>query len=88
VGFLLIVAIGSNYALLAFQEGRKLDNETCGSIVVACISTIIGFGVLGFTDVPVLKAIGQTVAPGAFLTLTFSLLTTSNPVAVKEQSIR
>ena len=88
VGFLLIVAIGSNYALLAFQEGRKLDNETCGSIVVACISTMIGFGVLGFTDVPVLKAVGQTVAPGAFLALIFSLLTTSNPLSNKGQSIR
>jgi predicted exporter len=88
VGFLLIVAIGSNYALLAFQGGRKLDNETCGSIVVACTSTMIGFGVLGFTDVPVLKAVGQTVAPGALLTLIFSLLTTSNPLSIKEQSIR
>ncbi|MGV0953809.1 MAG: MMPL family transporter [Fluviibacter sp.] len=88
VGFLLIVAIGSNYALLAFQDGRKLDNETCGSIVVACISTMIGFGVLGFTDVPVLKAVGQTVAPGAFLTLIFSLLATSMAVSDKGQSIR
>lgn len=88
VGFLLIVAIGSNYALLAYKDPVLLDNETAGALVIACISTVMGFGVLGFTDVPVLKAIGQTVAPGALLTLLFSLLTTVKRQPEKRQTVR
>ena len=88
VGFLLIVAIGSNYALLAYKDPVSLDNETVGALVIACISTVMGFGVLGFTDVPVLKAIGQTVAPGALLTLLFSLLITVKPTPEKRETVR
>lgn len=88
VGFLLIVAIGSNYALLAYKDPVSLDNETAGALVIACISTVMGFGVLGFTDVPVLKAIGQTVAPGALLTLLFSLLITVKRTPEKCQTVR
>lgn len=88
VGFLLIVAIGSNYALLAYKDPALLDNETAGALVIACISTVMGFGVLGFTDVPVLKAIGQTVAPGALLTLIFSLLITVKRPPEKLETVR
>lgn len=74
VGFLLIVAIGSNYALLIQTNLNRLDPVTVASLVVACLSTTLGFGVLSFTEIPVLKAIGQTVGPGAILSLFFSLV--------------
>ena len=35
---------------------------------------VLGFGVLAFSSVPVLSALGSTVAPGAFLALVFSAL--------------
>jgi predicted exporter len=35
---------------------------------------VIGFGLLSFSQVPVLEALGMTVAPGAFLALVFSAL--------------
>lgn len=73
VGFLLIFAIGSNYALLVQNHQEAIDPITIASLIVACIATMFGFGVLSFTEVPVLKAIGQTVGPGALLSLFFAL---------------
>jgi predicted exporter len=76
VGMLLIVAVGSNYALF-FDRQANLHEAggeplTLASLVIANASTVIGFGLLSFSQVPVLVALGATVAPGAFLALVFS----------------
>ncbi|MEA3107997.1 MAG: hypothetical protein QOI88_2602 [Gammaproteobacteria bacterium] len=79
VGMLLIVAVGSNYALFFDGEAaQRAENAalTLASLVIANISTVIGFGLLSFSQVPVLVALGTTVAPGAFLALLFSALLT------------
>ena len=44
------------------------------SLLLANFTTLIGFGLLGFSSVPVLNAIGTTVGPGAVLALVFSAL--------------
>lgn len=68
VGLLLIVAVGSNYAL--FFDGHGLRQPgTLASLLIANVATVIGFGVLAFSHVPVLKAMGITVGPGAILAL-------------------
>jgi predicted exporter len=76
VGMLLIVAIGSNYALFFDRQGRSSQPDsqplTLASLVIANASTVIGFGLLSFSQVPVLVALGSTVAPGAFLALIFA----------------
>ena len=76
VGMLLIVAVGSNYALFfdrqaALHEAGS-ESLTLASLVIANASTVIGFGLLAFSQVPVLVALGTTVAPGAFLALLFA----------------
>jgi predicted exporter len=75
VGMLLIVAVGSNYALF-FDRQANLhaagETLTLASLVIANASTVIGFGLLSFSQVPVLVALGATVAPGAFLALLFA----------------
>jgi predicted exporter len=82
IGMLLIVAVGSNYAL--FFDRRSNDSEagsvplTLASLVIANAATVLGFGVLGFSSVPILAALGSTVAPGAFLALLFSALLAGN----------
>jgi predicted exporter len=80
VGMLLIVAVGSNYALFFDGEtaAARAENSalTLASLGIANISTVIGFGLLSFSQVPVLVALGTTVAPGAFLALLFSALLT------------
>jgi predicted exporter len=77
VGMLLIVAVGSNYALFF----DRLDSEdepraalTLASLVVANLATVTAFGVLACASVPVLADLGETVAPGALLALLFSAL--------------
>ena len=78
VGMLLIVAIGSNYALFFDRQGHASQPEgqplTLASLVIANASTVIGFGLLSFSQVPVLVALGSTVAPGAFLALLFAAI--------------
>jgi predicted exporter len=81
VGMLLIVAVGSNYAL--FFDARAHDPAsgdgalTLASLLVANASTVIGFGLLSFSQVPVLVTLGATVAPGTFLALLFAALLAS-----------
>ncbi len=78
VGMLLIVAVGSNYAL--FFDRRKGGDRggplTVASLALANLCTVIGFGLLCFSGVPVLEALGTTVAPGAFLALLYAALLT------------
>ena len=76
VGMLLIVAVGSNYALF-FDRQAGLheaggESLTLASLIIANASTVIGFGLLSFSQVPVLVALGTTVAPGALLALLFA----------------
>lgn len=77
VGLLLIVAVGSNYALFFDREahaGGPPDPHTLASLLFANLTTVAGFGLLAFSDVPVLQAIGITVGPGAVLALVFSAM--------------
>jgi len=79
IGMLLIVAVGSNYAL--FFDRRSQAGSvplTLASLGLANAATVLGFGVLGFSSVPILAALGSTVAPGAFLALLFSALLTND----------
>jgi predicted exporter len=74
VGMLLVVAVGSNYSLF-FEQRALSDNDperVVVSLVFAVLSTMIGFGLLTFSSVPVLHAIGSTVAMGAVLSLVFA----------------
>jgi len=71
VGLLLIVAVGSNYCLF-FERQRRQAGEaerTLASLVLANLCTVIGFGVLSFSRIPVLHDIGLTVAAGTLLSL-------------------
>jgi predicted exporter len=78
IGMLLIVAVGSNYAL--FFDRRATDAHpgsvplTLASLIIANVATVVSFGILASSTVPVLAALGSTVAPGALLALVFSAL--------------
>ncbi len=71
IGLLLIVAIGSNYALFFVgpEEGADIPPQTLTSLAFANLTTVIGFGLLAFSQVPVLQALGRTVGPGTVLAL-------------------
>ncbi|MGH8169204.1 MAG: MMPL family transporter, partial [Steroidobacteraceae bacterium] len=77
VGMLLIVAVGSNYALF-FDRSEDLPPAgtalTLASLLVANCATVVAFGVLALSSVPVLRDLGETVAPGALLALLYAAL--------------
>lgn len=86
VGLLLIVAVGSNYALF-FARDAEADAPAANAATLASLSslalangsTLIGFGILAFSGVPVLRAIGTTVGPGALLALLLAMSWSARP---------
>lgn len=94
VGLLLVVAVGSNYALffdraaLAPGAGRSIRADvpepptthsmisprTLASMLFANLTTVTGFGLLAFSSVSILQALGVTVAPGVILALIYSAI--------------
>ena len=79
VALLLVIGVGSNYTL--FFERRNMASahpeRTVTSLMLCNLSTVIGFGVIGFASTPALSAIGATVAVGAFLSLVFAAILTA-----------
>jgi predicted exporter len=92
VGMLLIVAVGSNYALFFDRRGAQPQQGsaalTLASLLTANLATVLAFGVLAFSRVPVLADLGSTVAPGAFLALLFSALLAPDPHAAAGHGAR
>lgn len=78
VGLLLVVAVGSNYALFfdsgAQPTGGNDRRQTQMSLLIANLTTVGTFGMLGISKVPVLSAVGTTVAAGAFIALVLSAI--------------
>jgi predicted exporter len=76
IGLLLVVAVGSNYALFFDHRCTSAQDRerTVTSLLFANASTVLGFGLLSFSQSPVLSAIGSTVAAGAVLSLIFSAI--------------
>ena len=78
-GLLLVVAVGSNYCLFFEREpagagagAGAVADRVLASLTLADLCTVIGFGVLSFSTIPVLRGIGATVAVGAVLCLVFA----------------
>lgn len=88
IGMLLIVAVGSNYALFfckpgtdgagrpenAPHTGPRIAPPTLVSLLVANLATVAGFGLLALSRVPLLETFGLTVGPGAMLALAFAAI--------------
>jgi len=72
VGLLLVVAVGSNYALffdLLQHGGAIADDDTLASLLLANVTTVASFALIACSAIPALSAIGRVVAPGALLAL-------------------
>ncbi len=74
VGLLLVVAVGSNYALFfdRVDATEPISPRTLVSMLFANCTTVAGFGLLAFSNVSILQAMGVTVAPGVILALLYS----------------
>ena len=76
VGLLLVVAVGSNYALFFDRPDPRMPiaPRTLASMLFANLTTVAGFGLLAFSKVSILQAMGATVAPGVILALMYSAI--------------
>ena len=76
VGLLLVVAVGSNYALFFDRPDphAPVSDRTLASMALANLTTVAGFGLLAFSNVSILQAMGATVAPGVILALVYAAI--------------
>lgn len=70
VALLLVLGIGIDYSLFFSRGGDQTERRATGHALALCaISTLSVFAILSFSQLPVLRAIGSTVAlgvPGSF----------------------
>jgi predicted exporter len=74
--FLLVIGLGLDYALFFNRRhGTPAERRrTLYSLVVCSTTTILVFGVLAFSKIPVLRVIGMTAALGSLASLLFAAL--------------
>jgi predicted exporter len=71
LGLLLVLSFGVDYSIFLL-ETRHQDEDTAAtllSIAVACMTTVLAFGLLALSSYPALRAIGVTTGLGASLSL-------------------
>lgn len=79
LALLLIVGIGLDYSLFFDRSWSTTEDyqHRLHGIFISASSTLITFGILGFSDITVLSALGQTVSYGVLgcfvLTLVFNI---------------
>jgi predicted exporter len=72
--FLLVIGLGLDYALF-FNRAEGTEEErlrTLYGLLVCSTTTVLVFGVLATSSIPVLHAIGMTAAIGSFCCLLFA----------------
>jgi predicted exporter len=76
VALLLVAGVGSNYALFFEREPPDEDDRrhTVFAVAFCAATTALAFGLLAWSQVPVLKMIGATAAIGAVASLAFGAL--------------
>jgi len=84
VSLLLVLGIGTNYGLFFSrpEPDPAMRQRTLYGLLACSSATITVFGMLALSALPVLKAIGQTVAIGIFGSLLLALVL-AQPLAIK-----
>jgi predicted exporter len=68
VTLLLVIGLAIDYSIFMLSTTHNANSTAVSqvSVIICLISTIIMFGALSFSELPILKAIGLTAALGAF----------------------
>ena len=79
--FLLVIGLGLDYALFFNRRHGSLAERgrTVYGLVVCSTTTILVFGVLALSQIPVLRAIGLTTALGSLACLVFAAFLAESP---------
>jgi predicted exporter len=83
VALILAAGLGLDYGLFFDHAGddRKEQLRTLHAVIVCSLTTLLVFALLALSSIPVLRAIGSTVAIGVFGNFILALLITRQPAA-------
>lgn len=82
VALILAAGLGLDYALFFDHAGDDRDDQlrTLHALIVCSVMTLLVFALLGLSSIPVLRAIGSTVAIGVLGNFVLALLVSRQPV--------
>jgi len=82
VALILAAGLGLDYALFFDHAGddRADQLRTLHALIVCSLMTLLVFSLLAWSSIPVLRAIGSTVAIGVFANFVLALLVSRQPV--------
>lgn len=85
VALILAAGLGLDYALFFEHAGdnRAEQLRTLHAVIVCSLTTLLVFALLALSSIPVLRAIGSTVAIGVFGNFALALLITRQPVTAE-----
>lgn len=88
VSLVLAAGLGVDYALFFERAGGAAAEQrrTLHALLICAASTLLVFGLLALSQIPVLRAIGLTVALGVIAHLLLSLWLATSPTAPEGQS--
>jgi predicted exporter len=74
IAILVVLSVGVDYGIFMVEARRRDDSLPVNllSVVLACATTILSFGLLGISANPALRSIGLTTGLGCFLSLIFT----------------
>ncbi|MEN8179441.1 MAG: hypothetical protein ABFS39_12615, partial [Pseudomonadota bacterium] len=80
VSLMLVLGIGLDYSLFFGRNEEDIEDRTLTlhALLICALSTSMVFGILGSSDIPVLQAIGQTVALGVIISFITTFALTRN----------
>ena len=83
VALILAAGLGLDYALFFEHAGfdRAEQLRTLHAVIVCSLMTLLVFSLLALSSIPVLRAIGSTVALGVVLNFVLGLLVARHPEA-------
>jgi predicted exporter len=88
VSLILAAGLGLDYALFFDHAGddRAEQLRTLHAVIVCSLTTLMVFALLALSSIPVLRAIGATVALGVVFNFVLALLIVREPTAMIEAS--
>lgn len=88
VALILAAGLGLDYALFFDHAGddRADQLRTLHALIVCSLMTLLVFALLAFSSIPVLRAIGSTVAIGVFANFLLALLVSRQPTMEEDDA--
>ena len=89
VALILAAGLGLDYALFFDHAGddRADQLRTLHALIVCSLMTLLVFSLLALSSIPVLRAIGSTVAIGVFANFVLALLVSRQPVVEASDAV-